>query len=182
MFIIFFLFAEAGILALEYTKNEINTPIPNRLVKSFLNTSQQFNANENQLDNNTIKKDDEMDSKPQARGLKRLKSPQPCSKRFKYSETTNNKNSEFEGLLEQLTQNSKCTKTLPKVYNSSSYNLQSSFVENSLTKNYEPCNKNQLVCLNSDISAQLKWVEDLISLFRKLDSDNVEHKLIDPDL
>lgn len=137
-----------------------------------MTTSQQYNDNENHLDDNTIKKDSEMDSKPLARGLKRLKSPQPCSKRFKYTEMTNDKNSEFEGLLEQLTQSSKCTKTLPKVYNSSSYDLQSSSVENNTVKNNEAC-KNQLVCLNPDSSAQLKWVEDLISLFCKSDLDNM---------
>lgn len=147
-----------------------------------MTTSQQYNENENHIDDNTIKKDNEMDSKPVVKGLKRLKSPQPCSKKFKSTETDNNKNSEFEGLLEQLTQSSKCTKTLPKVYNSNSYDLQSSFIENNTAKNNEVSNKNQLVCLNSDISAQLKWVEDLICLFHKLDSDNVEHKLSDPAL
>lgn len=166
---------EAGILALEYTKNEINTPIPDRLVQSFLNTSQQYNENENHHNKDNIEKDIELGSITLARGLKRLKSPQPCSKRFKYSEST--KISEFESLLDQLS--SKCTKTVPRVYNSNSYCPQSlSTVENSTKRKNEVCNKNQLVCINPDINAQPKWVDDLMCLLHKLDnSDIVEHKI-----
>lgn len=167
---------EAGILALEYTKNEINTPIPDHLVQSFLNTSQQYNENENHLDNENIEKDTESGSITLSRGLKRLKSPQPCSKRFKYTEST--KITEFESLLDQLS--SKFTKTVPRVYNSNSYCPQSlSTTESSTMRNNEVC-KNQLVCVNSDINAQPKWVDDLMCLLHKLDnSDIVENKPID---
>ncbi|XP_022164355.1 GA-binding protein subunit beta-1 [Myzus persicae] len=169
---------EAGILALEYTKNEINTPIPDRLVQSFLNTSQQYNENENNLDNDIIEKDIELGSKSSlSKGLKRLKSPQPCSKRLKYTESTIT--SEFESLLDQLT--SKCTKTVPRVYNSKAYCSQSlSSVENSTMRNNEVCNQNQLVCVNPDINAQPKWVDDLMCLLHKLDnSDLGEQKSIE---
>ncbi|KAL5243891.1 hypothetical protein ACI65C_011301 [Semiaphis heraclei] len=164
---------EAGILALEYTKNEINTPIPDRLVQSFLNTSQQYNENENHIGNENIEKDIKLGSVTLARGLKRLKSPQPCSKKFKYTEST--KTSEFESLLDQLT--SKCTKNIPRVYNSNSYCSQSASVENSTVRNNEVCNQNQIVCVNPDIKAQHKWIDDLMRLLHKLDnSDIVEHK------
>ncbi|XP_025200847.1 uncharacterized protein LOC112598548 isoform X2 [Melanaphis sacchari] len=167
---------EAGILALEYTKNEINTPIPDRLVQSFLNTSQQYNKNKNHIDNDNIEKDTELSSKTLARGVKRLKSPQPCSKKFKYTEST--KITEFESLLDQLSSN--CTKTVPRVYNSSSYCSQNlSTAESSTMRNNKVC-KNQLVCVNSDMNAQPKWVDDLMCLLHKLEnSDTVEHKIID---
>ncbi|XP_001951306.2 serine/threonine-protein phosphatase 6 regulatory ankyrin repeat subunit A [Acyrthosiphon pisum] len=165
---------EAGILALEYTKNEINTPIPDRLVQSFLNTSQQYNENENHLDYDNIEKDIELGSTTLSRGLKRLKSPQPCSKRFKYTEST--MTSEFESLLDQL--GSKCTKTVPKVYNSNSYCSQSlSSVENNTMRNNEVCNQNQLVCVNPDINAQPKWVDDLMSLFHKLNNSAIVEQI-----
>jgi len=151
---------EAGILALEYTKNEINTPIPDRLVKSFLATSHTHN---------NIKSHDDSDNtseKNNGLGSKRLKSPQPCSKRFKYTKTTSNGKLEVENLLEQL--NSKCTTPVPKFCNSNSYCSQSSsFLENSAIKNNEVCNKNQLVRFNSDTSAESKWVEDLMCLLHK---------------
>lgn len=159
----FLLFAEAGKLALEYTKNEINTPIPDRLVKSFLTTSQQYsNDIENHVNNDDVEKDIEFEPKTLVKGLKRLQSPQPSSKRFKYTETPSNKNSEFESLLEQLS-----TKTVPKVYNSTSYYSQNlASIENNTSKNNEVCNKNQLMCLNPDINAQ-KWVEDIMCLLNK---------------
>lgn len=161
---------------MEYTKNEINTPIPDRLVQSFLNTSQQYNENENHIGSDNIEKDIELGSVTLARGIKRLKSPQPCSKRFKYTECA--KTSEFESLLDQLT--SKCTKTVPRVNNSNPYCFQSSSVENGTVKNSEVCNQNQIVCVNSDINAQPKWIDDLMSLLHKLDnSDIVEHKSIE---
>lgn len=147
-----------------------------------MTTSQQYNENENHPDNNTFEKNNEMESKTMTKGLKRLKSPQHCSKKLKYSETTNNTNSEFEGLVEQLSQYSKCTKTFPNVNNSNSYDSQNVSIENSTVKNNEVCNQNQLVCLNPDTNAQPKWVEDLMCLLHKLDSDYAEHKFIDPAL
>lgn len=105
-----------------------------------------------------------------------MKSPLPCSKRFKYNETNTKKMSEFENLLEQLS--SKCTKTVAKVNDPSLYCSQnSSTVENNGGNNNEVCNKNQLMCLSSDINAQPKWVEDIMCLLHKLEtSDVVEHK------
>ncbi|XP_025417063.1 uncharacterized protein LOC112688202 isoform X2 [Sipha flava] len=154
---------EAGILALEYTKNEVNTPIPDSLVKSFLNTSQQYN------DNDTNKKSKNEDSKTPIKGLKRMKSPQPCSKKIKYTETPIDKNSEFESLLEQLS--SKYTNTVPKANNSNVCGSQNvSSVESNVMKNNEVYTENQLVCLNSDINTQPKWVEDLMCLLHKLDN------------
>lgn len=168
-------FAEAGKLALEYTKNEINTPIPDRLVKSFLTTSQQYSDIENHVDNDNLEEDIEFEPKTLVKGLKRLQSPQPSSKRFKHTETPSNKKSEFESLLEQLN-----TKPIPKVYNSTSYYSQSSAsTENNIIKNNEVCNKNQLMCLNSDINAQPKWVEDLMCLLHKLENSDMEHKSIE---
>lgn len=138
-------------------------PIPDSLVKSFLNTSQQYNDNEN------CEKIKEGDSKTPVKGLKRLKSPQPCSKKFKYTDITTDKNSEFESLLEQLS--SKCTNTVPKVNNSNLYGSQHvSSLENNGMKNNEICTKNQLVCLNSDINTQPKWVEELMCLLHKLEN------------
>uniref|UniRef100_A0A2S2N735 Uncharacterized protein n=1 Tax=Schizaphis graminum TaxID=13262 RepID=A0A2S2N735_SCHGA len=164
---------EAGILALEYTKNEINTPIPDHLVQSFLNTSQQYKENENNLENDNIEKDNELGSITIA---KRHKSPPPCSKRFKYNESS--KITDFESLLDQLS--SKCTKTVPRVYNSNTYCPQSSSTAESSTMRNNEIVKNQLVCINSDINAQPKWVDDLMCLLHKLDnSDTVEHKQID---
>lgn len=171
----FLLFAEAGKLALEYTKNEINTPIPDRLVKSFLTTSQQYSDIENHVENDDHEKDVEFEPKTLMKGLKRLQSPQPSSKRFKYTETPSNKNSEFESLLAQLS-----TKTVPKVYNSTSYYSQNSpSIENNTIKNNEVCNKNQLMCLNPDINAQPKWIEDIMCLLNKLENSDMEHKSID---
>lgn len=162
---------------MEYTKNEINTSIPDHLVQSFLNTSQHYNENENHVENENFDKDNESDSYTHIKGLKRLKSPQPCSKRFK--DTESSKNLEFESLLDQLS--SKCTKTVPRVHNSKSYCPQSSStVENTTMRNNEVCT-NQLVCLNPDNYTQPKWVEDLMCLLHKLDnSDIVEHKSIEP--
>lgn len=159
------LFIEAGILALEYTKNEINTPIPDRLVKSFLTTSQQYNENNNKFNNDAAsEKVNEYDLKSLTKGLKRSKSLQSCSKKKKYTEATTYKISEFENVLEEST---KCTSTAPRVNNSSSS------LENNLIKNKEVCNKNQLVCLNPDIDAQPKWIENLLSLLHNIDnSDN----------
>jgi len=166
---LFLLCSEAGILALEYTKNEINTPIPNRLVKSFLTTSQQ--QNEINHDNNiTSEKNNEFNIQTFVNGLKRLKSPEPCSKRFKYTQTSSSNISEFDTLLEQL--NSKCSQTT-KVCNS--YHSQSSSsVENNTIENNYDCNKNQLVCFNSDINAQPKWVDSLMCLLNTLDNTNME--------
>jgi len=163
---LFLSFTEAGILALEYTKNEINTPIPDRVVKSFLTTSQQHN------DNDTAEKNNQFGSKTNVKGLKRLQSPQPCSKRFKHTKTDSDNKSDVDHLLEQL--NSICTKTAPKVCNFNSYCSQSSSsVVNDMIKNNEVCNKNQLVCFNSDINAQPQWVEDLICLLQNLDNTDI---------
>lgn len=162
------LFIEAGILALEYTKNEINTPIPDRLVKSFLTTSQQYN------NDTSSEKDNDFDSKSLTKGLKRLKRSQTCSKKFKYTESSTYKKSEFENLLDQLSPES--MKTFPRVYNSRSNFYQNSSIENNLIKNKEVCNKNQLVCLNSETDIQLKWIENLISLLNKKDNSDMENK------
>lgn len=161
---------------MEYTKNEINTPIPNHLVKSFLTTSQQYS------NNTTSDKDNDFDSKFQTKGLKRLKSSQNCSKKIKYAESTSStyRKSEFENLPDQLS--SKSIKTFPRVYNSSSnFSQNSSSMGNNPMKYKEVCNKNQLVCLNSDTDIQFKWIENLISLLNKKDtSDIIENKSIGP--
>lgn len=104
-----------------------------------------------------------------------MKSPQPCSKKLKYTETTIDKNSEFESLIDQLT--SKCTNTVLKANNSNACGSQNvSSIESKVMKNNEVCTKNQLVCLNSDINTQHKWVEDLMCLLHKLEnSDTVDH-------
>lgn len=163
-----FLFVEAGLLALEYTKNEVNTPIPDSLVKSFFTTSQKYNKNGNHSENNVPEIDNETDSNN--KGLKRLKSPQPCTKKTKYSETSTG-NSETKSFLEQM--NSGCTKPVPQAYNVSSGCSQSS----SSAENNEICSQNQLMCLNHDVNTQPKWVEDLLCLFHKLKkSDIVVHK------
>lgn len=154
---------------MEYTKNEVNTPIPDRLVKSFMNTSQTHN-NIKSPDNSDIisEKNNELDSKTFVKGLKRLKSPQPCSKRFKCTKTTSDSKLELENMLEQL--NSKCTKPVPKFCNSNLYcSHSSSSVENNAIKNNEVFNKNQLVCFNSNSNAESKWV-DLMCLLHKLDN------------
>lgn len=171
---------EAGLLALEYTKNEINTPIPDRIVKSFLTTSQKQNENEYQSINDAFESDNEIDSKTLNRGLKRIKSPQPCSKRFKCTETTSNKKSEVESLFEQLS--SKTSKTKPIANNCSSYySHTTTSTENSKTKNNEICNQNQLVCLNPDVNTQQKWIEDLICLFQSFENSEImDQKSIEP--
>lgn len=154
---------------MEYTKNEVNTPIPDRLVKSFFTTSQQYNENGNHSENNHSKK--EIDSKIHNKRFKRLKSPQPCSKRTKYTETCN-RSSETESLFEKMS--TKCTNTVPQVYNiNSGCSQSSSSSENNTIEMGEICFKNQLVCLNSDINTQPKWVEDLMSLFYKLKKSNI---------
>lgn len=169
----FLLFIEAGILALEYTKNEITTPIPDQLVKSLLTTSMN-NENEYKPDGNTPEKDNESDSKIPIKGLKRFKKSQlPSSKRFKSNEIPIDKKSEHEILLEEQLLNSRCAKS--KIQNSNSSTSET----NKTTNNNEICSKNQLVCLNSDINTQPKWVEDLMCLFNKLENSIViEHKSI----
>lgn len=156
---------------MEYTKNEVHTPIPDRLVKSFLNTSKQFNTNKD----NSPKKGDELELKTDSKGLKRLKSPQPCSKKFKHAKTVINKKSEFENLLEQLS--TKCTKSVPRIYDAGTHGLQRSpSLDINTVKNTEVCNQNQLVCLNSDTNGQSEWVEDLMCLLK----DIVEHTTVRP--
>lgn len=146
----------------------MNTPIPDRLVKSFFSTSQQYNKNGNHFENDLSKNDDEKDSND--KGLKRLKSPQPCTKRTKYTKTCT-RNSETKSLFDQM--NSKCTKTVGQAHNVGSGCSQSS----PSAENNEICSQNQLVCLNRDINTQPKWVEDLMCLFYKLKkSDIVVHK------
>lgn len=170
------LFIEAGILALEYTKNEVNIPIPDRIVKSFLNTSNQYNENKNETDKNVPK--EENDSKILNKGLKRLKNPLPSSKKFKCEETTTSKKSKFDDLMGQS--GSKYSDNIPEVSNLNTAHCSQSFstVEVNTVKNNEVCNKNQLVCLNSDVNSQPKWIEDLMCLLK----DIVEHKKIEPAL
>lgn len=169
------LFIEAGILALEYTKNEVNIPIPDRIVKSFLNTSNQYNENKNEIDN-VPEKNNELNSKTPNKGLKRLKSPLLNSKKFKCDETKTGKNSKFEIFMEQSS--SRCLDNTPKVSNLSTTHCSQSFsaVDINTVKNNEFCNKSQLMCLNSDVNSQPKWIEDLMCLLK----DIVEHKKIEP--
>lgn len=158
---------------MEYTKNEITTPIPDRLVKSFLTTSKQCNNNE--INTNALEKENAVESKTTFKGSKRSKSPQSCSKKLKFTETTVSKKSEFESLLEQL--NLKYPNTVPRDNNSSANFPQNvSSLEISSAKNNEVCNENQLVCLNSDINGHPKWVEDLMCLLK----DIVEYKSTKP--
>lgn len=160
------LFIEAGILALEYTKNEVNIPIPNQIVKSFLNTSNQYNENKNDTDKNVPEKDN--NSKTPNKGLKRLKSPLPSSKKFKCDETTTSKKSKFNNLMEQSSSN--YSDNIPKVSNLNTAHCSQSFstVEINTVNNNEICNNNQLVCLNSDINSQPKWIEDLMCLLKDI--------------
>lgn len=159
---------------MEYTKNEINTPIPDRLVKSFLTTTQLHNENHF---NDTSGKCNEFDPKTSPKGSKRTKSPPSCSKRLKYTETITNKISEFENFLEQLS--SESLKSTHRVNSFDSYYSQTSTnVKNNAIKNNEICNQNQLMCLNSD-NGQLKWIEDLMCLLHNSESSDVlEQKLI----
>lgn len=161
---------------MEYTKNEVNIPIPDRIVKSFLNTSNQYNENKNETDKNVPEKDN--DSKTPNKGLKRLKSPLPSSKKFKYDETTSRKKSKFDDLMEQSS--SKYSDNISKISNLNTTHSSQSFstMEINTVKSNEVCNKNQLVCLNSDINSQPKWIEDLMCLLK----DIVKHKKIESAL
>ncbi|XP_050419708.1 myb-like protein D [Adelges cooleyi] len=154
---------EAGILALEYTKNEVNIPIPKRLVKSFLKSSSKNNSHENNLENKNFENDD--DSVTNIKGQKRLKNEESTNKRIKRNEPINKR---LKTLLDVLNQD------LIRVSSNKKNQKSASTVNTKSDSRYnEADSSNQLMCFDPDMSSRRKWVEELTLLLQKNECKNI---------
>ncbi|XP_050539698.1 homeobox protein Wariai-like [Daktulosphaira vitifoliae] len=143
---------EAGILALEYTKNNVNIPIPEQLVKSFLDSSTQVSKDNKHLLLKNSKEDNTNDSKE--KGIRCLIDVKLDSDKVKNSKTFYEKSDE-----------NNVTNCL-----SNSMNYLTSTLKNK-TDEFCPSESNQLMCINQNVKTHCKWVEEFISLLGKNTSE-----------